>query len=119
MTVKQILRTCSRLTLAFYTVLVIPLAARAAIVTFDLKDATRDTGWSIQYDDSQVTVLLFTGLNDPDNRRLQGTLEIDKVFNDLKPIEIKFVESAAEIAKADNFGLRINLFENITNQTGG
>jgi hypothetical protein len=81
-------------------------------------DATRDTGWSIQYDNSQVTVLSFTGLNDPDNIRLKGTLEIDKVFNNLDSIEIKFIESAAEIAKNDSFGLRINLFENITNQSG-
>jgi len=118
MAVKRICRNFLGTELLFLAVLVSSTSVQGGVVTFDLKDATRDTGWSMQYDDSQVTVLSFTGLNDPDNKRLEGTLTFDKVFNNLNSIEVKFIESVAEIAKDDSFGLRINMFENITNQSG-
>ena len=90
---------------------------QAAPQTFALKDAAapRDTGWSIEYDDSQVSVLSFTG-NAKGN--LQGSLSITKVFSDMNPISIKFVESAAQQASGSTFGLRINLDEEITNLSG-
>ena len=105
------------LTLAFSGVLFSSVITQAAIQTFALNDpnAPRDTGWSIVYDDSQVTVLSYNG-NATGN--LQGSLSISKVFSDMNPISIQFVESAAQIADGSSFGLRINLDEEITNLTG-
>jgi len=90
-------------------------AAHAAMVPFALKDATRDTGWSIVYDDTQISVVSFTGIATGNK---EGTLQLDKTFNSFAPINISFVESAAEIAKASNFGLRITLNENVHNLSG-
>lgn len=87
---------------------------QGGIVTFDLKDGTRDTGWRISYDDQQVFGVGFTGNATGNNK---GTLQIDKVFkNTLGPIDIKFMEIAP--AAADSFGLRITLNENVHNQSG-
>jgi len=90
-------------------------AARAAMVPFALKDATRDTGWSIVYDDTQISVVSFTGIATGNK---EGTLQLDKTFNSFNVINISFVESAAEIAKASNFGLRITMNENVHNLSG-
>jgi hypothetical protein len=88
-------------------------SAVAGPMTFDLKDATRDTGWQIQYDDQQVFGPSFVGNATGTNK---GTLQIDKIFSSLAPIDIQFHE--INPAAADSFGLRITLNENIHNQSG-
>src|SRR5205823_581384 len=87
--------------------------APAATMTFDLKDATRDTGWRIEYDTSQVSAVSFTGKATGTN---EGTLQIDKTFTSLSSIIIKFQEIAP--AAANSFGFRITLNENVHNQSG-
>ncbi|MBI2826633.1 MAG: PEP-CTERM sorting domain-containing protein [Planctomycetia bacterium] len=91
---------------------------QAAVQTAPLNDpaAPRNTGWSIEYDDSQVQFLSFTGIAGTGN--LEGSLSITKVFSDMNPISIKFIEGAAQQANGSPFGLRINLDEEITNLTG-
>ncbi len=111
----QSLKTCL-LALCFGSALLCGAAAHAAIVTTDLNDpaAPRDTGWRIRYDNTQVSNVTFTGIAGTGNK--QGTLQIDKTFNNLNPISISFEE--INPAAADAFGLRITLNENITNNSG-
>ena len=103
---------------AILSALLVGGIAHAAPQTFALNDpaAPRNTGWSVEYDDSQVQILSFTGIAGTGN--LQGSLSITKVFSDMSPISIKFVEGAAQIASGSSFGLRINIDEEITNLTG-
>lgn len=87
--------------------------AHGTMITADIKDGTRDTGWQMVYDDSQVQFLSFTGIA---TGRIQGTLSITKVFSNLDSISITFKEIAP--AATDNFGLRINIDEEVTNLSG-
>ncbi len=89
--------------------------ATATLLPFALTDNTRDTGWYIEYDSDQISNLSWTGIATGSR---QGTLNFDILFNSLAPISIKFVETAAEQAKPDDFGLRITLNQNIINNSG-
>ena len=102
----------SALALAALAALAVP-TAQAALMSSDIKDGTRDTGWKMGYDDSQVQFLGFSGNA---TGILQGTLSITKVFSSLAPITISFKEIAP--AATNNFGLRINIAEEITNLSG-
>ncbi|WP_044873030.1 hypothetical protein [Pseudomonas sp. LFM046] len=78
----------------------------------ELADGSRDTGWSIVFDDAQVSNCVFTG-NAGDGRN-KGTLDLTLTFVDGNPIPIQFVQEAA--AAADSFGLRITWNLTLNNQ---
>jgi hypothetical protein len=88
----------------------------AALAVFELKDATRDTGWAILYDNTQVSNPVFVGSA---GGTFQGRLTLDKRFDNanLLPIDIEFIERPASVSAPDHFGLRISLTENVTNNS--
>ena len=92
-----------------------PRPAEAVVSVFELKDATRDTGWAILFDDAQVTNPTFAGMA---GGTYQGKLSMKKVFKDVKPIDIQFIELPRDVSADDNFGLRITLNETIMNMSG-
>lgn len=97
---------------SLFTLLAFAGPVSATIVSFFLEDAVRTTGWRMEYDDTKVQNPIFTGIA---TGRLQGTLQIDKVFKSMAPIDIEFIELAA--ASGNSFGLRITLNENVHNQS--
>lgn len=78
----------------------------------ELADANRDTGWSITFDDAQVSNCVFTG--NPGEGRNKGTLSLTLKIADRTPISIQFVEEVA--AAEDSFGLRITWDLTLDNQ---
>ncbi|MCO6055670.1 hypothetical protein NG726_03150 [Pseudomonas sp. MOB-449] len=78
----------------------------------ELADAARDTGWSITFDDAQVSNCVFTG--NAGEGRNKGTLSLTLKFVDRTPVAIQFVQEAA--AAADSFGLRITWNLTLDNQ---
>ena len=68
-----------------------------------LSDANRDTGWSIRFDDAQVSACRFVG--NAGAGRNKGTLSLILKIANRDPIPVEFVERAR--AAADSFGLRI------------
>jgi hypothetical protein len=90
-----------------------PGSATAAVITFELRDATRDTGWNARFDDAKVTNPSFAGIA---TGRNEGTFTVTKTFNDLNSIDITFLERAD--APADAFGFRITMGETVRNRSG-
>ncbi len=86
-------------------------SASAATVVCPLKDGTRDTGWSITFDDTQVTCS-FVGNAAP--ARNKGTLKLTLKIANKNAIPIQFVETAK--AAANSFGLRITWNLTLNNQ---
>lgn len=84
----------------------------APLVTFDLKDATRDTGWRIRYDPDQISNPEFVGQA---RGTFQGLLTWRKDVKSGTPIQVSFEQLNNN---DDNFGLRITLNEAINNQSG-
>ncbi|WP_271407962.1 hypothetical protein [Pseudomonas sp. Q1-7] len=78
----------------------------------ELADGNRDTGWSITFDDAQVSNCVFTG--NAGEGRNKGTLDLTLRFVDANPVAIQFVEETA--AAADSFGLRITWNLTLDNQ---
>ena len=78
----------------------------------ELSDAGRDTGWSITFDDAQVSNCVFTG--NPGDGRNKGTLSLTLKFVDPNPVAVHFVQEAA--AAEDSFGLRITWNLTLDNQ---
>jgi hypothetical protein len=98
----------------------------AVAVPVAIKDATVDTGWSV---DCPCAKVQFTGNANYDKtatggaKANEGTLTLDITFPlNVRRVDIKFIESAAEQALDPTtdrrFGLRITLKENITNNSG-
>jgi len=77
-----------------------------------LSDANRDTGWSIRFDDAQVSACRFVG--NAGAGRNKGTLSLILKIANRDPIPVEFVERAR--AAADSFGLRITWNLTLNNQ---
>ena len=92
-----------------------PHTAEAVVSVFELKDATRDTGWAILFDNAQITNPAFAGVAEG---TYMGKLSLKKVFKDVKPIDIQFIELPRDVSADNNFGLRITLNETIMNMSG-
>ncbi len=87
-------------------------ASPASAGVCELADANRDTGWSITFDDAQVSNCVFTG-NAGDGRN-KGTLSLTLRIIDRTPIPVQFVQETA--AAEDSFGLRITWNLTLDNQ---
>lgn len=74
-----------------------------------------NTGWALNYDNSQVSNPLF--VQNPNASEInKGTLSINVLWVDKNPIPIWFTEDAP--AATSNFGFRITLDETVTNNSG-
>ncbi|MBD2837296.1 hypothetical protein ID144_09635 [Pseudomonas sp. JM0905a] len=87
-------------------------AGPASAGVCELADGNRDTGWSITFDDAQVSNCVFTG--NPGDGRNKGTLSLTLRVVDQTPIPIQFVEETAPAE--DSFGLRITWNVTLDNQ---
>lgn len=85
-------------------------AAGLASAHCALKDAARDTGWELKFDETKVSCA-FTG--NAGTGRNKGTLNLTVNVNDGKPVDVQFVQ--VNRALANSFGMRITMNITINN----
>ena len=97
--------------LAIFPMLLIGAAsANAAMISSGIGG----TGWSLSYDNTQVSGFSFSP-NAPGSTN-EGALSLNLSWAASTPITLSFVENT--VAPAAAFGLRITLNENVTNNSG-
>jgi len=99
-------------------------SARGALQTFELKVGAADTGWVIEYDDTQVISPTFSGTPTSGTGK-DGNLDLDRVIfssNDFIDIRFKQVTQVNPFTPPPdgdntNFGLRITLHMEVENSS--
>lgn len=87
-------------------------AGTASAGVCDLKDGTRDTGWSISFAGDQVSNCRFVG--NSGTGRNKGTLSLTLKIANKNPISIEFIQTSR--AAEDSFGFRITWNLTLNNQ---
>ena len=99
----SVMKRLKKSTAVIFSMLLLGTASANAVT---VSSGIGSTGWSLNYDNTQVTSFAFSG----------SSLSLNLTWTTPAPITLSFVENAPPAA--DAFGLRITLNENVTNSSG-
>jgi hypothetical protein len=108
-----IMKDIKRRTAEILSILMLGAAAASANAAL-ISSTIGTTGWSMNYDNTEISGIAFTP--GAIGATIKGTLSLNKFWTNTAPIIISFVEDTA--ATASSFGFRIILNETITNNSG-